>query len=196
MSKNRDGDKVTLDWDKYVDEYAEYVKQNNVRNFLELDIDNIIGYQNVLKLRDRLERLVGRQCIPVWHVSRGVEDFKKMVREYKYVAVGGFAATKKATQHQKYFQIMIDEAHRNNCKIHGLGFTNPSKLQNFNFDSVDSTSWIQGAAFGTLVRFNGTRVEPIKRNTKKQRCVLTSKQMVEWNLREWIKFQQYAEVYL
>ena len=44
-----------VDWNEYVDRYAEFIKSNNLCLFFELDIDKLIGYGNVLKLRKRLE---------------------------------------------------------------------------------------------------------------------------------------------
>lgn len=43
-----------VDWDQYVVQYAKYVRQNGIRNYIELDIDSIIGYEAVLKIRQRL----------------------------------------------------------------------------------------------------------------------------------------------
>ena len=43
--------KNAVDWLSYVDRYAEFVKANNVQLFFELDIDKLIGYDAVLKLR-------------------------------------------------------------------------------------------------------------------------------------------------
>lgn len=184
-----------MDWLKYVDVYGEYVRRNNIRNFFELDIDNLIGYDNVLKLRARLENIVGRKCIPVWHLNRGKEEFKKMVREYPYVALGGFAMKKNATTHHAYFRILIDEAHRNNCRIHGLGFTNTRLLPQFPFDSVDSTSWL-GSRWGILWRFTGTSMEQIQGSKMNKRMILTPSDCNNRNAREWLKYQRYAEVYL
>ena len=78
-------------WDKYIEEYAEYVKENNVKKFLELDIDSVVGYEEVKRLRGRLEKLAGRQCIPVWHRPRGKAEFLRLCDEYSYIAIGGVA---------------------------------------------------------------------------------------------------------
>lgn len=40
-----------IDWEKYADAYADFVRENNIRLFFELDIDVIIGIAEVERLR-------------------------------------------------------------------------------------------------------------------------------------------------
>lgn len=63
------------DWDSYIERYADFINSNGIEKFFELDIDSIVGYERVKEYRRRLERLTGRQCIPVWHISRGKEEY-------------------------------------------------------------------------------------------------------------------------
>ena len=53
-----------LNWDEYVERYADYVKQKDIKLFFELDIDSLVGYDKVLQIREKLEKLAGRRCIP------------------------------------------------------------------------------------------------------------------------------------
>lgn len=177
-----------VDWNEYVEKYAHYVKTNGIKHYFELDIDTIIGYDAVLKIRKRLESLVGWQCIPVWHINRGKEAFKQMVRDYKYVALGGFAGSIKVVKlMQSYFRVFIDEAHRNGCKIHGLGYTSLENLPHVHFDSVDSTTWLSGARYGTMFGFNGSGFF-VRQGGHGKVNVLKSKERNLLNGLEWIKF--------
>ena len=63
------------DWEQYVLEYAEFINKNDIINFFELDIDNIVGIEKVEYYRSILEKKTKKQCIPVWHKSRGKEYF-------------------------------------------------------------------------------------------------------------------------
>lgn len=81
-----------LNWEEYIDRYADFIKRNDVRHFFELDIDKLVGYDEVKRLRKRLERKAERPCIPVWHKSRGKDKFLEMVDQYKYVAIGGIVS--------------------------------------------------------------------------------------------------------
>ena len=60
---------VAIDWDKYLEDYAAFIKTNRVEKFFELDIDVIVGYDKVKEYRLRLEGLTCRPSIPVWHRS-------------------------------------------------------------------------------------------------------------------------------
>ena len=82
-----------------------------------------------------------------------------MCEEYDYVAVGGLVGTTYARQHYHYLQWFIDVAHANNAKIHGLGFTSIEGLKKYNFDTVDSTSWLSGSRFASINAWN-----PITKN--------------------------------
>lgn len=76
-------------WEEYVDKYADFIKRNDVRHFFELYIDKLVCYDEVKRLRKRLERKAERPCIPVWHKSRGKDDYIRICQKYDYIAVGG-----------------------------------------------------------------------------------------------------------
>ena len=61
-------------WDEYIERYANFIKENKVQKYFELDIDSVVGYEKVKEYRNKLELLVGWQCIPVWHKSRGIQE--------------------------------------------------------------------------------------------------------------------------
>lgn len=190
----------TVDWNEYVDRYAEFIKSNNISLFFELDIDKLIGYGNVLKLRKRLELKTGRQCIPVWHKSRGKQAFSDMCKEYSYISIGGLVGAGGAgagaysSALQKYFPWFIDIAHENGAKIHALGFTSLEGLRKYHFDSVDSTSWKSGNRFGGVYQFNGESINHIQK--KKNQRMTNTRELLCHNFNEWVKFQRYAKEYL
>ena len=75
--------KKKIDIDKYLTEYIKYINKYDIKYFFELDIDVLVGYDKVLELRERLERETGKKCIPVWHMSRGKDEFIKMIKAGK-----------------------------------------------------------------------------------------------------------------
>jgi hypothetical protein len=183
-----------IDWNDYLEKYAAFVKKNDVKLFCELDIDSVVGYETVLKMRRFLERETGKQPIPVWHKSRGKEEFLRMCDEYKYVAIGGIVSKEIARQEYKYFPWFIDEAHKRGAKIHGLGFTSLEGVQKYRFDSVDSTSWTTGNRFGIVYRFNGKTMEKFAKQEGQR--LADSRAVAIHNFNEWAKFQRYAETNL
>lgn len=183
-----------INWEEYVDRYADFINRNNVKHFFELDIDKLIGYDKVLELRKRLEEKTGKQCIPVWHKFRGKQNFLDMCDEYKYVAIGGIVSGEITKEEYPMFTWLINEAHKRGCKIHGLGFTNLDGLTKYKFDSVDSTSWTTGNRFGAIYRFNGKTME--KYSKKPGQRLADSRKVALNNFCEWVKFQQYADIHL
>ena len=183
-------------WDEYIERYAAFIVRNNVQKFFELDIDSVVGYEKVKEYRRKLENLTGRQCIPVWHNNRGKDEFIRMCQEYPYVAIGGLVGgnTEYSKKYWKYFPWFISTAHKNNAKIHALGFTSIEGIKTYHFDSVDSTAWTAGNRFGFIYKFDGKDMKKI--NCPKGKRLKDSKKIALINYKEWIKFQQYAETHL
>ena len=180
----------TCDWHQYTAKYADFINRNNIDLFFELDIDSLIGYETVKNLRHELEEATGKKAIPVWHKSRGRDEFERMCKKYDYVAIGGIASKEITPAEYKYFPWFISTAHANGAKIHGLGFTALSLLPKYHFDSVDSTSWVSGNQYGAVYKFNGRTMEKVSKPPGKR--VKTYIVAVN-NFLEWAKFAEYAE---
>lgn len=141
----------SVDWETYTRQYAEFIKKfdrPNVVGYFEMDVDNIIGYDEVLRLRKILEEVSGK-IIPVWHKNRGVEEFKRMCQNYsgKIVAITGFK-NDDIKDHQ--YLVFLKYAKKYNCKVHCLGMTRKEILNSVPFDYVDSSSWLQNGFFGRI----------------------------------------------
>ena len=183
-----------VDWDEYLEQYAEFIKRNRVGLFFELDIDSLVGYDRVKKFRCGLERMTGKQPIPVWHKSRGTDEFLRMCDEYPYVAIGGIVSGEIRQKDYKAFPWFIKEAHKRGSKIHGLGFTNLEGMRKYHFDSVDSTAWVSGNRFGAVYKFDGRTM--VKHTKKEGQRLADSKAVALNNFNEWLKFQRYAKTHL
>lgn len=183
------------DWDDYIKKYASFINRNNIDLFFELDIDNLIGYEKVLYFRQKLEDLTGKASIPVWHISRGKDEFIKMCEQYKYVAFGGLNTdgVPRSTI-VKYLPWFVNTAHKHGAKIHGLGFTALKELPRIHFDSVDSTAWVSGNRFGSVYKFDGKTM--VKFDKQQGQRLANSKAVAIHNFKEWLKFADYAEKHL
>lgn len=182
-------------WDDYIKQYAAFINRNKVKNYFELDIDKLIGYEKVLYYRAKLEDMTGKPCIPVWHKSRGRDEFIKICEQYDYVSIGGIASREITQKEYKYLPYFINTAHEHGAKIHGLGFTNVQGLRRFRFDSVDSTSWLSGGRYGTVYIFDGQAMKTHVKKAQGQR-IADYKAAEIHNFKEWKKFAEYAEKYL
>ena len=183
--------KGKIDWKDYIDRYIAFINKHDIKYFFELDIDCIVGYNNVLKIRKYIEEKTGKKCIPVWHHNRGKEEFIKMCKEYDYVAIGGLVAGggEYSKKYWKFFSWFISTAHKYGAKIHALGFTGVDGMQKYHFDSVDSTAWKSGGRFGQLHLFEDGKIKTI---TQKHRRAIYKK-IDQNNFDEWVKFQRYAD---
>lgn len=140
-----------VEWDKYADAYADFIKQYdrpNVLGYFELDVDNLIGYDNVLKLRKRLESVTDK-IIPVWHRNRGIDEYKKMCRDYagKIVAI---ASVGNHDVREEQYIMFLKYARQCGCRLHCLGMTRARVLDHVPFDFTDSSSWLQNVRYGRV----------------------------------------------
>lgn len=139
-----------VDWVEYTKQYAEFIKKYdrpNVVGYFEMDVDGVIGYEKVLQLRKILES-ASDKIIPVWHDSRGVDEFKKMCRDYagKVIAFSGIRGEIK--DHQ--YLMFLKYAKKYGCKVHCLGMTRKKILDVVPFDYTDSSSWKQSGIYGRI----------------------------------------------
>lgn len=188
--------KIKIDWDVYLENYADFINKYEIENFFELDIDSLVGLDKIEKMRERLEVLTGKQPIPVWHKNRGKDYFVEMCKKYKYVALGGLALKEiPILLYEKHFPWFISVAHKFGTKIHGLGYTSSDGLKKYKFDSVDSSTWIVGARYGNLCKFLHNEKKIIQIHKKELR-VKDNKNLNFYNFAEWARFSKYAEFYL
>lgn len=186
-----------IDWDEYLERYAAFINEHKIELFFELDVDVILGIEKVEQIRRKLEMLTGRQSIPVWRPSRGLQYWKKMCREFPYVAISASGNYDSSWTRKKaavpVLRRMVADAHRAGAKVHGLGYTNLKAFEELRFDSVDSTTWLYGNMVGLLYTFDGkTIVKTRKPENKRVKC----RETMTHNFAEWLKFQRYAEHHL
>ena len=184
-----DGSKV--DWNDYVDDYADFVRENKIKNYVEVDVDTLIGLEAVERLRERLENRVGWKCIPVWHMNRGYDKWLELCKDYDYICFGAFITDGLNPSKYKAIKKFLLDAKKENCKVHGLGMTSFDWLKELKFYSVDSSSWSSGHRYGTISRFEKDRIKVYPK--PKELKFKDYKIVARHNLREWIKFVEYAE---
>jgi hypothetical protein len=163
MNKAKDNKNINLD--EYVQKYINFINYHNIDKFFEMDLDCLMDYEEVKKLRRKIEEGTNKQCIPVWHKSRGKEEFINMCKEYEYVSIGGIASREiKKKEWEEILVPLCDIAHDNNCKIHGLGFMSLEWLNENKcpFDTVDGTAWIGSKTGHTFVIDNDEKMRKVK----------------------------------
>lgn len=191
-------------WDDYLNDYANFIQKYDIDLFFELDIDNLVGYEKVLEMREKLSQKTNKLPIPVWHPNRGTVDFIKTCQEYPYVAIGSAKVHGISRQVQeKTFPWFIETAHKFGAKIHGLGYTALDGLTRYKFDSVDSTTWLVGARYGNVVRITeqsgklngkrGTNFLSWQSHVPQGLRVSSTYELSKINFITFLNFQKYAE---
>lgn len=179
--------------DDYCEQYVDFINKYHIKRFVELDVDAIFGYEKALEYRKFIEQKTGRQCIPIWHKSRGIDKFKKLVADYKYIGLGGIAIKVIKKNEYQYFADLNKYAKYYGTKIHAMGFTPSHDIKQYGFYSGDSSSWNAGARFGNVYVFKKDRIVVNKRPAncrinKKYSPLITDK-----SLSEWVKYQKYVD---
>ena len=181
--------KGNVDWNEYIEKYISFINENRIKNYFELDIDVIVGYDEVKRIRGKIERETGIKSIPVWHKSRGIEEYKRLVNNYDYISIGGIVTKEIKKQDLPYIKRMVQYAHDKGVKVHGLGFT-PKDVNQYKFYSVDSTTWLSCRRFGRLFTYKNGQIQTVtpknhgtKRDKQKEIEIITVK--------EWIKYQKH-----
>ena len=190
---DKTGKYKNFNWDEYVKKYIAFIKHTKQKLFFELDIDCVVGLQKVEYYRKQIEDAIGIPPIVCWHANRGADYWIKSCEDYPYVALGTTIASntgKKIRANPKILHWFINHAHKNNAKIHGLGFTKIPMLSELKFDSVDSTTWL-GAQYGNIFKYNNNIMKSIFIKGFKLKGKTTQYHIP--NFDEWVKFQKYAE---
>ena len=94
--------RIATDVLKTSDQYCAELK--NMLDLMEMDPSLVEGciISSVVppvlnSFRTAVIKLTGKQPIPVWHISRGKDEFIRHCDEFPYVALGGYVAAIKAS---------------------------------------------------------------------------------------------------
>ena len=146
---------IKLNHEQYFKRYKKFIEQHYtnpiLKGFFELDIDNMVGYEQVKEYRKELFEITDK-IIPVWHKSMGIKEYKKLCNAYDFIAIP--CTQDRAIKKENYLKF-VKYAHKHNCKVHGLGMLRPTVLNKVPFDTCDGTSWFQASRFGKM---NGKKV--------------------------------------
>lgn len=186
---------------KWEEQYLAMLKSD--KRFLNRDIVHVVEFDigNEDEMTERRKRFEkeGFNVVPVFHPNDSKEYAEMLIRDYDYVGIGGIAVDGdkyRARDFQQYFKQMRKE----HTKVHGFGMTQQEPMRRMPFYSVDSTSWLSGARYGTTYEFrNGqlkVHAEKDVRKRFKRMCEELNvsyeglladdgKTVNEWNMLQW-----------
>lgn len=173
---------------KYIDNYCDFVIKYKIQNFIEMDIDIMIGYETVKKINKYIGNKVGRNPLYVHHIdTRNEDDLIKACKENDYIFLGGIAKQHKSFE---YLNDFVNYCFSYGSRTHLLGYTT-FELDNFvKLYSIDSSSWTMGGRAGIIFNFKNNILEKIIMKDKKR---ISFYALNNHNLKQWIKYQQYIK---
>lgn len=165
------GKEIDLDdYIAYLNEYGRYFDvmvqvdyipgKSNVVQDRQVYLDAPrVSWENFLHMRERLDKSLWDRFIPVFHEGEDFSWLENMLR-YKdadgrplqYIGISPHTET--TTDRRLVFcKEVFQRIKRINpeVKTHGFGMTALNILQYIDFTSVDSTTWLKGAIYGTVL---------------------------------------------
>ena len=147
---------VTIDLPTYVD----YI----LRNIDIIRVDDGVVMASVLDgIGDPLETYQNQKkmeklgfCpLPCFHAGEDTRYLEYYVKNYDYITLGGMvgSSTKQLMMWLDYVweNFLTDGSGNPRLKVHGFGITSIPLMERYPWHSCDSSSWIQSAAFGTVI---------------------------------------------
>lgn len=157
-----------------VDDYIKFINENIDKFTLFASVDNIPGelrrtptlqekkdspvlsWENYLYMREQVKDK--DKLLPVFHIGEDFKHLQNMLevkldgKHIPYIGLGGtvgLVSTVKENWYKQCFKI-IQQSSNPNVKVHGFGMTILSILENYPFESADSTSWLMPAINGEI----------------------------------------------
>lgn len=140
--------------------YCEYIKRNMdlwrvedgvvMASVLDGIGDPLQTYRNQLHME-----ALGAKPLPCFHAGEDERYLEHYVKNYEYITLGGMvgSSTKQLCiwLDRMWERYLTDGSGRPRLKVHGFGITAIPIMQRYPWYSVDSSSWIQSAAFGSII---------------------------------------------
>lgn len=150
----------TLGVELSVPAYCEYIKRN--RDIIRTEDGSMMasvldGIGDALKTYQNQKHMehLGVTPLPCFHANEDTQYLDYYVQNYEYITLGGMVGS--STEQLRNWldgiweKHLLDGAGRAKIKVHGFGITSIPLMQEYDWYSCDSSSWIQSAAFGTVV---------------------------------------------
>lgn len=150
----------TLGAELNVNEYCDFIKQNQdvirmedgilMASVLDGIGDPIKTWENQYAMEQQ-----GINPLPCFHYGEDPRYLEYYVANYPYITIGGMVGKSQPLASKWLDRIwekyIVDGAGRPKVKVHGFGITAMPIVKRYPWYSVDSSSWIQAAAFGNII---------------------------------------------
>jgi hypothetical protein len=141
-----------------INAYCDYIKRNEdilrkedgivMASVLDGIGDPLQTYRNQLYMESQ-----NAKPLPCFHYGEDVRYLEWYVANYDYITIGGLVRRTAESQRvwlDRIWPLMLDGSGRPKLKVHAFGMTAVWLMERYPWYSVDSSSWIQAAAFGSI----------------------------------------------
>lgn len=216
VEKIKDGEVVFLDSGAFtaftqgkvinIDKYIEYLKTYKDKYFVYANLD-VIGDPEKTLENQRYIEMSGVLPLPTIHFGADEKYLHLYAKSYDYIALGGLvphAKDKVKLQWwlDKCFAILIPYILDKKLKVHGFGVGAAEILKKYPFYSADSTGWLIGGKFGTIVTWDDQKFKVLsgahyqdkdtylKRGGNLTQLTETYEGRLEHNIKEYLKMEK------
>lgn len=157
-----------------VNDYIKFINENSDKFTLFASVDNIPGelrrtptlqekkdspvlsWENYLYMREQVKDK--DKLLPVFHIGEDFKHLQNMLevkfnnKHVPYIGLGGTVGMGSSVKDDWYKQCfkIIQQSSNPHVKVHAFGMTNLKILENFPFESADSTTWLMAAINGYI----------------------------------------------
>ena len=157
-----------------VDDYIKFINENTDKFTLFASVDDIPGelrrkptlweqrespaksWHNYLYMREQVKDK--DKLLPVFHIGEDFRHLQNMLdatfngEHIPYIGLGGTVGSTNSDKDNWYKQCfkVIQQSSNPNVKVHAFGMTNLGILENYPFESADSTTWLITAVNGEI----------------------------------------------
>lgn len=146
-------------------EYCNFILQNmdlwrKDDNILTVSVLDGIGdplktYQNQIAMEE-----AGVKPLPCFHFGEDDRYLQYYISNYEYITIGGMVGRKTdqliTWLDRIWDKFLISGTGAAKLKVHAFGITSNAIMERYPWHSVDSSSWIQSAAFGNIMFEDGS----------------------------------------
>lgn len=141
------------DYCAYIDRNRDILRKEDgvvMASVLDGIGDPLQTWRNQLEMEMR-----GCKPLPCFHAGEDFRYLEHYVKNYEYITLGGMvgSSTKALSVwlDRVWGNYLTDGSGRPRLKVHGFGITAIPLMERYPWHSCDSSSWIQSAAFGSIV---------------------------------------------
>ena len=150
----------TLGVELKVEDYVDYIKRNG--DIIRIEDGNVMAsvldgigdakktYENQLAME-----AMGVRPLPCFHSGEDERYLEWYVKNYDYITLGGMVGASTGQLmvwlDRIWDRYLTDGSGNPRIKVHGFGITAVPLMERYPWYSCDSSSWIQSAAFGSII---------------------------------------------